>query len=158
MNFYEVYENFRNIFLFFNSYIDFSFEKLFLMIFGRFFFFFSQIDFLFQNFFVYECSWSLCVFLKDFFFWVIYWFFISYSMAQRTPTEVLRILRPRTERVNYLDYLYCLKVMNFLVNVFLFQKSANWHLKLKHFFCSHQVCDFFRLNTLLQLYNASSKI
>ena len=56
MNFYEVYENFRNIFLFFYSYIDFSFEKFFLMIFGRFFFFFSQIDFLFQNFFVYECS------------------------------------------------------------------------------------------------------
>ena len=34
-------------------------------------------------------------------------------MKQRTSTEVLKILRPRTERVNYLDYLDCSKVMNF---------------------------------------------
>ena len=76
-------------------------------------------------------------------------------MAQRTSTEVLRILRPRTERVNYLDYLDCSKVMNFLVNVCIFplSKIANRHLKLKYFFCSHQVRDFFRKNALLELYN-----
>ena len=37
--------------------------------------------------------------------------------------EVLRIVRPRTERVNYLYYLDCLKVMNFLVNVSIFPLS-----------------------------------
>ena len=101
LNFYEVYEYFRTIFLFFESYIDFSFEIFFLWIFMKF----------------------MSVFGRFFFFWVIYWFFISYSMAQRTSTEVLRILRPRTERVNYLDYLDCLKVMNFLVNVCIFLLS-----------------------------------
>ena len=44
-------------------------------------------------------------------------------MAQRISIEVLKILRPRTERVNYLDYLDCLKVMNFLVNVCIFPLS-----------------------------------
>ena len=62
----------------------------------------------------------MSIFERFFFFSVIYWFFISYSM---TSTEVLRILRPRTERVNYLDYLDCLKVMNFLVNVWIFPLS-----------------------------------
>ena len=65
----------------------------------------------------------MSIFERFFFFWVIYWFFISYSMAQRTSTEFLRILRPRTERVNYLDYLDCLKVMNFLINVCIFPFS-----------------------------------
>ena len=35
-------------------------------------------------------------------------------MAQRTCTEVLKILRPRTERVNYLDYLDLFKSYEFL--------------------------------------------
>ena len=49
--------------------------------------------------------------------------YVGYSMAQRTSTEVSRILRPRTERVNYLDYLDCSKVMNFSVNVCIFPHS-----------------------------------
>ena len=65
----------------------------------------------------------MSIFERFFFFWVIYWFFMSYSMAQRTSTEVLRILRPHTERVNYLDYLDCFKVVNFLVNVCIFPLS-----------------------------------
>ena len=41
-------------------------------------------------------------------------------MAQRKSTEVSRILRLRMERGNYLDYLDCLKVMNFLENICIF--------------------------------------
>ena len=63
---------------------------------------------------VYEYSWKIFIFLSHILI------FIFYSMAQRTSTEVLRLLRPYTERVNYLDYLDCLKVMNFLVNVCIF--------------------------------------
>ena len=101
LNFYEAYKYFWEIFLF-SSHIHFSFK----------------------NDFFYECSWSLWVLLKDFsFFWVIYWFFISYSMAQRTSTKVLKIPCSRTERVNYLDYLDCLKVMNCLINFCIFSLS-----------------------------------
>ena len=109
--------------IFMKSYIDFSFEKFFFYEFSWSFwvfledFFFLVIDFLFQNFFF------MSIFERFFFLWVIYWLFMSYSMTQRTSTEVLRILRPRTERVNYLDYLHCLKVMNFLVNVCIFPLS-----------------------------------
>ena len=144
-----------------NVKVRFWIFMMFMSIFGRFFFFFSHIDFLCQNFFF---LWMFMkfksIFERFFFFWVIYWFFISYSMAQSTSTEVLRILRPRTERINYLDYLDCLKILKFLINVCIFpvSKSANWYLKLKHFFYSHQVCDFFRKNTLLELYNAFWKI
>ena len=124
----------------------------FMSIFERFFFFLIHTDFSFQKIFFNEFPWSLWVFLKDFsfffiiifylkkffftnfhevfeyfwkilLFWVIYLFFISYSMAQRTSTEVLNILRPHTERVNYLDYLDFSKVMNFLVNVYIFPLS-----------------------------------
>ena len=122
MNFYEIYEYFRKIF-FWVIYWFFISKLFFLWIFMKF----------------------IWVFSGDFSFFESYRLFIPYSMAQRTSTEVSRILRPRTERVNYLEYLDCLTVMNFL-----FRKSANWYLKLKRFFCSHRVPDFFRENTLLE--------
>ena len=164
LNFYEVYEYFWKIFLFLSHILIFHLKQIFFYEFSwslwvfleNFFFFLVILIFYFKKFFSWMFMKFMNIFERFFLFWVIYWFFISYSMAQRTSTEVLRMLRPRTERVNYLDYLDCLKVMNFLVNVwiFLFRKSANWHLKLKHFFCSHHVRDFFRKNTLPELYNA----
>ena len=84
-----------------------------MSIFGRFFFFLVILIFYFNNFFLWIFMKFMSIFERFLFCWVIYWFFISYSMAQRTSTEVLRILRPHTKRVNYLDYLHCLKVMNF---------------------------------------------
>ena len=94
-----------------------------MSIFGRFFFFLVTLIFYFKIFFLWMFMKFMSIFERFFFFWVIYWFFISYSMAQRTSTEVSRILRLRTERVNYLDYLDSLKVMNFLVNVCIFPVS-----------------------------------
>ena len=134
INFHEVYEYFRKIFLFLSHILIFHLKIFFLWIFiklmsifGRFFFcLVIFIDFFFKQFFFMNVH-EVWVFLKDF-FWVIYWFYISYSMAQRTSTEVLRIIRPRTERVNYLDYLDCLKVMNLLVNVCIFPLSKKRQL------------------------------
>ena len=59
MYFHEVYEYFRNFFLFL-SYIDYSFENFFKLISMKFmsiferFFFFCHIDFIFQKNFFYE--------------------------------------------------------------------------------------------------------
>ena len=130
MNFYEVYEYFRKIFLFlghiiFHFKIFFFYEFLWtLWVFSKDFSFFeSYWFFISKKFFLWIFMKLISIFERLFFFWVIYWFFIPYSMAQRTSTEVSRILRPRTERVNYLDYLDCSKVMNFLVNVCIFPLS-----------------------------------
>ena len=124
LNFYEV---FSKDFSFFESYIDFSLQKILLMnfyeayeYFPKIFLFLSHTDFSFQKIFFNEFPWSLWVFSKDFSFFESYWFLIFYSTAQHTSTEVSRILRARKQRVNYLDYLDCSKVMNFLVNVCIF--------------------------------------
>ena len=87
------------------------------------FLFFSYVDFSFQKNFFNDFTKFISIFERFFYFLVIYWFFISYSMAQRTSTEVSRIIRSRTERVYYLDYLDCSKVMYFLVNVCIFTFS-----------------------------------
>ena len=132
--FYECSWSFRVFskdYSFFESYIDFSFERKFFYEFSwslwvfleDFSFFLVKLIFYFKKFFLWVFMKFMSIFERFFFFWVIYWFFISYSMAHRTSTEVLRIIRPCTERVNYLDYLDCLNVMNFLVNVCIFPLS-----------------------------------
>ena len=65
LNFYEVYEHFRNIFLF-SSYIDFSFEKIFFN----------------------EFSWSLWVFLEDFSFFLVILIFYFKKMFLMNDHEV----------------------------------------------------------------------
>ena len=110
-------------FSFFESYIDFSFENFFklifmkfMSIFERFFFFWVTLMFHFKKCFlmnfheVYEYFRKIFLFLS---YILIFHHIFHHCMAQRTSTEVLRILRPRTERVNYLDYLDCSKVTNF---------------------------------------------
>ena len=101
MNFHEVYENFWKTFLFFWVILIFHFKK-----------------FLFINVHeVYEYFWKIFLFLSHILHGAAY---IRWSLEN--------ILRPRTERVNYLDYLDCLKVMNFLVNVCIFPLSKKREL------------------------------
>ena len=78
LNFYEVYEYFRKISLFLSHILIFHLKKFFVMNFHEVYEYFWKI-FLFLSYWffiteknVYECSWSLWVFLKDFSFFESY--------------------------------------------------------------------------------------
>ena len=148
LNSYKVYEYFRKIFLFLSHILIFHWKIFVLWIFMKFmsiferFFFFLVIDFLYKNFFFYECSWSLWVFLKDFSSFKSY---IDFSSL-----KAWRSVHP-LKSCEFFVHVRNESTILTILTFFLFQKSANWHLKLKHFFRSHQVRDFFRINTLLEL-------
>ena len=82
MNVHEVYEYFWIFFLFLSHKLIFHSEKFFFMNFHEVY----KVDFLLQKIFLWMFMKFMSIFERFFFFSLIYWFLISYIMAQRTST------------------------------------------------------------------------